>query len=245
MRRGALPQWQPPGLLCTWADPGGRAALVRRFLTDKGIEYLREFLNLPADVVPATLKKTARPVGERPRPPMGDRPSRGACVLGVGCSAFSSLAGAATAMPQLMQQPVRSLGVSRACASAGSRGRAPNALQQQACRRGRGGSASGQQGWLEAPAPSGMPIQPSWEAAAGAVSAAGWIPLWSHVALLQGAGSHRARPPARLCCTAGPREGGFGGRDGYRSGRDGDKAGAPGDYAPRFGGGFGRGAPAQ
>ena len=54
------------------------------FLTDKGIEYLREYLNLPADVVPATLKKSARPVGERPRPPMpgggdrfgGDRPRR-------------------------------------------------------------------------------------------------------------------------------------------------------------------------
>jgi small subunit ribosomal protein S10e len=44
------------------------------FLTDKGIEYLREYLNLPADVVPATLKKSTRPVGER-RPPMGgDRP---------------------------------------------------------------------------------------------------------------------------------------------------------------------------
>ncbi|GBF92733.1 40S ribosomal protein S10 [Raphidocelis subcapitata] len=47
------------------------------FLTNKGIEYLREYLNLPADVVPATLKKSARPIGERPRPPMGDRPSRG------------------------------------------------------------------------------------------------------------------------------------------------------------------------
>jgi small subunit ribosomal protein S10e len=53
------------------------------FLTDKGIEFLREYLNLPADVVPATLKKSARPVGERPRPPMpggdrfgGDRPPR-------------------------------------------------------------------------------------------------------------------------------------------------------------------------
>lgn len=44
------------------------------FLTNKGIEYLREYLNLPEDVVPATLKKSARPVGERPRPPMGDRP---------------------------------------------------------------------------------------------------------------------------------------------------------------------------
>ncbi|MEW5302222.1 MAG: hypothetical protein WDW36_005025 [Sanguina aurantia] len=51
------------------------------FLTDKGIEYLREYLNLPADVVPATLKKSARPLervvpragGERP-PRSGDRP---------------------------------------------------------------------------------------------------------------------------------------------------------------------------
>jgi hypothetical protein len=49
-----------------------------RFLTNKGIEYLREYLNLPADVVPATLKKSARPAGEGRRPPMGgDRPPRG------------------------------------------------------------------------------------------------------------------------------------------------------------------------
>ncbi|WIA22728.1 hypothetical protein OEZ86_009688 [Tetradesmus obliquus] len=48
------------------------------FLTNKGIEYLREYLNLPADVVPATLKKSARPAGEGRRPPMGgDRPPRG------------------------------------------------------------------------------------------------------------------------------------------------------------------------
>jgi len=47
------------------------------FLTDKGIEYLREYLNLPADVVPATLTKSARPAGEGRRPPMGDRPPRG------------------------------------------------------------------------------------------------------------------------------------------------------------------------
>merc|ERR1711861_32780 len=35
-------------------------------LTDEGIEYLREYLHLPADVVPNTLKKTSRPVGIRP-----------------------------------------------------------------------------------------------------------------------------------------------------------------------------------
>ena len=31
-----------------------------RFLTDKGIDHLREYLNLPADVVPSTLKKSTR-----------------------------------------------------------------------------------------------------------------------------------------------------------------------------------------
>merc|ERR1712134_153327 len=31
------------------------------YLTNEGIDYLQKFLNLPADVVPATLKKSARP----------------------------------------------------------------------------------------------------------------------------------------------------------------------------------------
>jgi len=44
------------------------------YLTNEGIEYLREFLHLPADVVPNTLKKTARPPSSRPS---GDRPERG------------------------------------------------------------------------------------------------------------------------------------------------------------------------
>ncbi len=39
-----------------------------RFLTDEGIEYLREYLNIPADVMPATLKKSTRPL-VRQRPP--------------------------------------------------------------------------------------------------------------------------------------------------------------------------------
>ncbi len=48
------------------------------FLTDAGIEFLREYLCLPAEIVPATLKKSSRPLerapaGERPR---GDRPPR-------------------------------------------------------------------------------------------------------------------------------------------------------------------------
>ena len=52
-----------------------------RFLTDEGIEYLREFLHLDAEMVPNTLKKAAprpgppgRPAeGERRGPPRGDR----------------------------------------------------------------------------------------------------------------------------------------------------------------------------
>ncbi|KMZ63286.1 40S ribosomal protein s10 [Zostera marina] len=59
------------------------------YLTNDGIEYLRTFLNLPSEIVPATLKKSARPVpsrsfggppGDRPRGPPrfeGDRPRFG------------------------------------------------------------------------------------------------------------------------------------------------------------------------
>mmetsp|Transcript_8504 Transcript_8504/g.29786 ORF Transcript_8504/g.29786 Transcript_8504/m.29786 type:complete len:154 (-) Transcript_8504:272-733(-) len=48
-------------------------------LTDEGIEHLRQYLNIPADVVPATLKKSSRPAtAGRPgaAPPGGDRPRR-------------------------------------------------------------------------------------------------------------------------------------------------------------------------
>ncbi|KAI9138707.1 Plectin/S10 domain-containing protein [Paraphysoderma sedebokerense] len=44
------------------------------YLTDSGIEYLREYLHLPAEIVPATFKKTARPAGIRPG--QGERPYR-------------------------------------------------------------------------------------------------------------------------------------------------------------------------
>merc|ERR1712146_549711 len=36
------------------------------YLTNEGIEYLQKFLNLPADVVPATLKKTTGPLAGLP-----------------------------------------------------------------------------------------------------------------------------------------------------------------------------------
>eukprot|EP00242_Pyramimonas_sp_CCMP2087_P006224 CAMPEP_0198203460 /NCGR_PEP_ID=MMETSP1445-20131203/6756_1 /TAXON_ID=36898 /ORGANISM="Pyramimonas sp., Strain CCMP2087" /LENGTH=174 /DNA_ID=CAMNT_0043874877 /DNA_START=239 /DNA_END=763 /DNA_ORIENTATION=+ len=51
------------------------------YLTNEGIEYLREYLSLPAEIVPATLKKSTRPLnrtpgpeGGRDGPPRGDRP---------------------------------------------------------------------------------------------------------------------------------------------------------------------------
>uniref|UniRef100_A0A453BZH3 Plectin/eS10 N-terminal domain-containing protein n=1 Tax=Aegilops tauschii subsp. strangulata TaxID=200361 RepID=A0A453BZH3_AEGTS len=59
------------------------------YLTNDGIEFLRNFLNLPSEIVPATLKKSARPPGrplgsgppgDRPRGPPrfeGDRPRYG------------------------------------------------------------------------------------------------------------------------------------------------------------------------
>ena len=46
------------------------------YLTNEGIMYLREYLHLPTEIVPATLKKTARPVAARP-PRHGDRGDRG------------------------------------------------------------------------------------------------------------------------------------------------------------------------
>mmetsp|Transcript_11853 Transcript_11853/g.31865 ORF Transcript_11853/g.31865 Transcript_11853/m.31865 type:complete len:162 (-) Transcript_11853:566-1051(-) len=51
-------------------------------LTDEGIEYLREYLHLPADEVPNTLKKSTkdplrRPGGDDRRGDRGDRPRYG------------------------------------------------------------------------------------------------------------------------------------------------------------------------
>ncbi|XP_052797472.1 40S ribosomal protein S10-like [Mya arenaria] len=38
------------------------------YLTNEGIQYLRDFLHLPAEIVPATLKRQTRPEPSRPRP---------------------------------------------------------------------------------------------------------------------------------------------------------------------------------
>jgi small subunit ribosomal protein S10e len=40
-------------------------------LTDSGIEYLRTYLNLPSEIVPATMKKSTRPAT---RPAFAGRP---------------------------------------------------------------------------------------------------------------------------------------------------------------------------
>ncbi|KAL1531393.1 40S ribosomal protein S10-A, variant 2 [Salvia divinorum] len=44
------------------------------YLTNDGIEFLRTYLNLPSEIVPATLKKSAKPLGRPLGGPGGDRP---------------------------------------------------------------------------------------------------------------------------------------------------------------------------
>ncbi|XP_027062519.1 small ribosomal subunit protein eS10z-like [Coffea arabica] len=46
------------------------------YLTNDGIEFLRTYLNLPSEIVPATLKKSAKPFGRPMGGPPGDRPRR-------------------------------------------------------------------------------------------------------------------------------------------------------------------------
>ncbi|KAI8478040.1 ribosomal 40S subunit protein S10A [Branchiostoma belcheri] len=41
------------------------------YLTNEGIQYLRDFLHLPPEIVPATLKRQTRPETARPRPTRG------------------------------------------------------------------------------------------------------------------------------------------------------------------------------
>ncbi|XP_048728189.1 40S ribosomal protein S10-like isoform X2 [Ostrea edulis] len=47
------------------------------YLTNEGIQYLRDYLHLPAEIVPATLKRQTRPETARPRPKGSEGP-RGA-----------------------------------------------------------------------------------------------------------------------------------------------------------------------
>lgn len=46
------------------------------FITNEGIEHLREYLNLPSEIVPNTLKKSTRNMEKRPLGDRGDRPPR-------------------------------------------------------------------------------------------------------------------------------------------------------------------------
>jgi len=49
------------------------------YLTNEGIQYLRDFLHLPPEIVPATLKRQQRTETARPKPlkgPEGGAPSR-------------------------------------------------------------------------------------------------------------------------------------------------------------------------
>ena len=38
------------------------------YLTNEGIQYLRDYLHLPPEIVPSTLKRQTRPEAARPRP---------------------------------------------------------------------------------------------------------------------------------------------------------------------------------
>ncbi|CDP18466.1 unnamed protein product [Coffea canephora] len=44
------------------------------YLTNDGIEFLRTYLNLPSEIVPTTLKKSAKPLGHPMGGPPSDRP---------------------------------------------------------------------------------------------------------------------------------------------------------------------------
>merc|ERR1712212_1146892 len=58
------------------------------YLTNEGIQYLRDFLHLPPEIVPATLKRATRP---EPRPREGgpsDKPRTPRGPPGAGCSRF-------------------------------------------------------------------------------------------------------------------------------------------------------------
>ncbi|ELT91016.1 hypothetical protein CAPTEDRAFT_223757, partial [Capitella teleta] len=46
------------------------------YLTNEGIQYLRDFLHLPPEIVPATLKRQAKPDPARPRPKAGEESRR-------------------------------------------------------------------------------------------------------------------------------------------------------------------------
>jgi Plectin/S10 domain len=50
-----------------------------RYLTNEGIEYLRQYLHLPPEIIPSTLKRTTRSDTARPRaaPRQSDGPKSG------------------------------------------------------------------------------------------------------------------------------------------------------------------------
>lgn len=65
-----------------------------RYLTNDGIEYLRTYLHLPPEIVPSTLKRTARSETARPRPTAAPR-AGDASKVGEDRSAYRRNPGAA------------------------------------------------------------------------------------------------------------------------------------------------------
>ncbi|CAG5132113.1 unnamed protein product [Candidula unifasciata] len=64
------------------------------YLTNEGIQYLREFLHLPAEIVPATLKRQIRP--EAPRPTRPKAPEGGPRAGGQDRQEYRKAAGPGT-----------------------------------------------------------------------------------------------------------------------------------------------------
>ena len=73
-------QYSPPHFLVIYIQSLKSRGLVKEqfawrhyywYLTNEGIQYLRDFLHLPPEIVPSTLKRQTRPDPTRPRPKAG------------------------------------------------------------------------------------------------------------------------------------------------------------------------------
>ena len=101
-------------------------------LTNEGIQFLREFLHLPAEIVPATLKKPSRPEGrprsmhQRPEGPRASEGSRDAYRRGPAPGAGPDKAGDAWANQLLWNSGVASVVVEQSLLN---KGRGAEALQ--------------------------------------------------------------------------------------------------------------------
>eukprot|EP00244_Chara_vulgaris_P009142 TRINITY_DN37_c0_g1_i5.p1 TRINITY_DN37_c0_g1~~TRINITY_DN37_c0_g1_i5.p1 ORF type:complete len:188 (-),score=40.98 TRINITY_DN37_c0_g1_i5:267-830(-) len=117
------------------------------YLTNDGIEFLRTYLNLPSEIVPATLKKSARPPTRPLGGPGGDRPPRGPPRFGSGGDrpSFGDREG------------YRASGPPRAPGAFGDKGGAPGEYRPDFRGRGFGRGGGGGFGGGAPPAPGAPP----------------------------------------------------------------------------------------